>query len=113
MNDILTDNNLSLSNIVENECMDGYVRLNIVNMDDVETKQKELFLEIRSLYSKDNNANNIARDNFLGLWDSYEHLKKVRNWWDRIPKAFDISMIGRVLAQTNAKRVFPSLPDLI
>jgi len=113
MNDILTDNDISLSNIVENECMDGYVRLNIVSVDGVLPKYKELVANIKSLYSKDNNANNIARDHFIGLWDSYNNLKKVRTWWDRIPNAFDISLSGRVLAQTNAKRVYPSSPDLI
>lgn len=113
MNKILIENKLSPSIIVDNECMDGYVRLNIVDMDEVETNQKDLILEIRNLYSKDNNANNIAREHFIGLWDSYSNLKKVRAWRDSIPKFFDVSYIGRVLAQTNAKRVYPSAPDLI
>lgn len=113
MNDILADNNLSPSNILENECMEGYVRLNIVSFNEVLPEYKDLVAKIKNLYSKDNNANNIAREHFIGLWDSYYNLKKVRTWWDRIPNAFDVSLLGRVLAQTNAKRVYPSAPDLI
>lgn len=113
MKRIIEENNLSPATVIDNECMDGYVRLNIVGIDDVLSEHKDLVREIKSLYSKNNDLNNIARDNFLRLWDSYEHLKRVRIWWDSIPTSFEISLLGRILAQTNAKRVYPSSPDLI
>ena len=65
------------------------------------------------MYTKDNTLINEVQNNFINLWDSYDNLKVIRNWLDTIPKGFEISYVGRVLAQTNAKRIAPTLPDLI
>ena len=49
----------------------------------------------------------------MKIWDSYEYLHALKLWWDDIPQSFDITQVGRILAQTNAKRCDPSLPDLL
>lgn len=111
--DILFANNIPDSVITDNDCMDGYVRLSIIDIDDVRPEYKEPFLQIENLYSRDSNAIKMAHNKFIEIWDSYENLKKVRLWWEAIPNFFDITYIGRVLAQTNAKRMDPDLPDMI
>lgn len=111
--EILKANNIPCSVLIDNECLDGYMRLNIDNDTELSQEEKEIFLQIKNYYTKDNAAMQLACDNFIRMWDSLENLEKVRAWWDTIPHGFDISCLGRVLAQTNLKRIDSSLPDLI
>lgn len=110
---ILDDNHFSHNLFEDNSCLDGYVRLKYVQFDDIKLEYKTVVQQVLSLYSKDKSLIEKARKNFIKLWDSYDSLRRIRNWWDQIPSAFEASYIGRVLAQTNAKRVFPQSPDLI
>lgn len=110
---ILDDIHISHGVFEDNDCLDGYVRLKLVMLNELNPKYKNAVLQILSLYSMDKTLLEKAKTNFIGLWDSNDSLKKVRDWWDKIPYAFEVSYLGRVLAQTNAKRVFPEAPDLI
>lgn len=110
---LLNDNKISQSVLVDNDCLNDYVRLNIVNVNDIKPQYQECIKNIREMYTKDNTLINEVQNNFINLWDSYDNLKVIRNWLDTIPKGFEISYVGRVLAQTNAKRIAPTLPDLI
>lgn len=110
---ILDDNHFSHNLFEDNSCLDGYVRLKYVTISDVKSEYNEVVQQVLNLYSKDKTMFERAKNNFIGLWDSVESLRRVRNWWDQIPSAFEVSYLGRVLAQTNAKRVFPLSPDLI
>ena len=49
----------------------------------------------------------------MSMWDSYEILRVIHEWFDNIPIFFRINSVGKALAQTNAKRCYPSFPDLI
>ena len=111
--EILAKNNIPDSTLIDNECVDGYVRLKLFDMDNVKPQYKEAVLQVKNLYTKDQAIISMAKDNFIQKWDSYENLKKIREWWDTIPYGLNISYMGRVLAQTNAKRIDPTLPDLI
>ena len=111
--EFLKMNNIPFSVLVDNECLDGYMRLNIDNNTELSQEEKEVLLQAQSYYTNDNAAMQLACDNFIQMWDSFENLKSVRAWWDAIPNGFDISCLGRVLAQTNLKRIDQSLPDLI
>lgn len=118
---------LNKSILVDNECLNGYVRLPIVEIKDVSRLQvtnadglrlindaeKEVLENIWKLYNKDTQKLTEAHKNFMELWDSFEVLKKVHTWWDSIPYSFLLTQVGTVLAHTNAKRCDKSVPDLI
>lgn len=110
---LLNDNKISQSVLVDNDCLNDYVRLNIADINGIKSQYQDCIKKIWEMYAKDNTLINEVQNNFINLWDSYDSLRVVRNWWNTIPKAFEISYIGRVLAQTNAKRIDSSLPDLI
>lgn len=111
--EILAMNNISSSVIIENVCIDGYMRLDIFDINNASPQYKEAILQIKDLYTKNHSIIKTANDNFMKIWDSYENLRKVKDWWDTIPFGFNVSYVGRVLAQTNAKRIDQTLPDLI
>ena len=83
--EILAKNNIPDSTLIDNECVDGYVRLKLFDMDNVKPQYKETVLQVKNLYTKDQAIISMAKDNFIQKWDSYENLKKIREWWDTIP----------------------------
>lgn len=109
---ILDENHISRSVIIENECLEGYKRLKIGSLKVVNIKYIEAVNRIFALYSKDKMLLHKVKENFVELWDSYESLRIVRNWWSRIPTGYRITHIGRVLAHTNAKRIDSTFPDI-
>ena len=110
---ILDDNHISHDVLENNDCIDGYLRLSYSKLSNVRSECKDIVLQILNLYSKDKSLIEKAKNGFIELWDSYDNLRIIREWWDQIPKGFEVSYIGRVLAQTNAKRVYPLSPDII
>jgi hypothetical protein len=67
---------------------------------------------IYDLYRKDANLRNKNIDAFLAEWDKRANLKILREWWDQIPTAFQVTSVGKVLAHSNAQRCDKSLPPL-
>ena len=110
---ILDENHIAHSVLVENECLDGYRRLNIRSLGIVNPKYIDTVKRIQELYSNDSSLMNKAKYRFVELWDSHESLRIVRSWHSRIPTGFNVTYMGRVLAQTNAKRIDSSFPNII
>lgn len=107
--EILHANNYSDSVFVENELLPDYYRLDVSTLSELKTELKSII----ELYSKDSALINQVKTKFIEMWDSYESLCKVRLWFESINAYFHINMIGKVLAQTNAKRCYSGFPDLI
>lgn len=125
--ELLSTVNIGLSGLADNCFLDGYVRLEIVNKNHIDSlkiadsegvhnirpDEKKIFDDIWNMYEKNSALQNKVSRAFIDEWDSFESLKKIHQWWDKIPTAFSITQIGRILAHTNAKRCDPSLPDLL
>ena len=111
--ELLSKNNISESVLVDNECLEGYVRLRYSTFNNIKPQYQDCIKKIIDVYSNDNFLIKKAQDNFIKIWDSYDNLKVAKEWWDSNSYAFNITYMGRVLAQTNAKRIDPSLPSLI
>lgn len=125
--DILTKVHISANIMVDNECLDGYVRLNIRNRAAIKdlsfdsrdgkvplsTEQIDALEQVWALYAKDNKLKQQVKNKFAELLNGFEALSKLQQWWDGIPGCFDITQVGRVLAHTNAKRCDPNIPDMI
>lgn len=108
-NRIIKDSGLISTSLVPNECLPGYLRLPIVEKNSLD----EALRPILDLYSKDKELLGTANNNFIEMWDSYETLRIIREWFDRLPAAFRINSVGYALAHTFAKRCYPDYPDLV
>jgi hypothetical protein len=106
---ILYTNGYSESALVENELLNGYYRLKTSSLSILKPELKPII----ELYSKDVNLLNQVGVKFMEIWNSYEILNKIRVWFENLDVYFRINTIGRVLAQTNAKRCCPEFPDII
>jgi hypothetical protein len=108
--EIMKENNMDLDLLVPNECLPGYLRLNVDSFDDLFNHK---YIYIYKLYSNDHKLHLQSNDKFIKMWKSHETLRKITEWYDKIPIPFRISTVGLVLAQTNGKRCCPDFPDLI
>lgn len=107
--EILEQNKYSKQVLKPHDLLPGYLRLSI---DDC-TSLKEELKPILGLYSKDKSLMQTVRSNFMIKWNSYQALVIVENWFNGIPYFFKINSVGKVLAQTYAKRCYPQFPDII
>lgn len=110
--EIMRSNDIDLEELVENELLPGYLRLSVAQKASLDKEHKEL-KRIFELYSKDKELMNISKSKFFEMWNSFPNLKKIKEWYDKIPFYFRITSVGYALAQTNAKRCYPEFPDLI
>lgn len=51
------------------------------------------------------NADPTLTEAFMGVWREFSTLEQIAGWWDRIPRYFNITAVGRVLVQANIKRL--------
>ncbi len=110
----------------ENPLLEGYYILNIeakrridnLNLihNNVSTPlsygQKECILCIYDMYDKDMALIGVVKQKFKEEIDAMKNLQMVKNWWNEIPVAFDITASGRVLAHANAMRMDSDIPPL-
>ncbi|MBQ6245193.1 MAG: hypothetical protein IJK55_10840 [Bacteroidales bacterium] len=106
---ILSENGFDASAFVDNECMPGYKRLKTISRGRLLPQLHPIF----DLYDKDKASIHTASNNFFKLWDEYETLKEIREWFEGIPVFFTINSVGKALAQTNGKRCYVGFPDLL
>ncbi len=119
--------------LVDNELLDGYVRLNIPYEAAIDSlgfkfppskhtratfvpasqKMKDALKKVWKLYMQDPNLLSQVKKSFGDVFDSFAHLKKLEMWWNSVPNSINISSVGRVIAHTNAKRCDPEIPDLL
>ena len=123
----LTAVRLDANILVDNELLDGYVRLPIRNKDSIlelsmiingiprgiNKLEIECLNEIWNLYSQDGSLQEETNKKFAETWNSFEYLDHLSKWWNSIDIAFSITQVGITLAHTNAKRCDHGIPDLI
>lgn len=112
--------------LIKNPLLDGYYIVPIFEKGQIESLQKNVYgieiplskeekvciYKIIDLYTKDDDVNNKAKNNFIDKLDSFSALKQIHIWWNKIPYSFDITVIGKVLGHANAQKCYPGFPPL-
>lgn len=119
---ILIEAGLNENILVDHLLNDQYVRLNLKSKADVEKAELEKKLDhgikmsiiltdnqknalnaVFDLYETDITLLSDFENRLVNEIAKYPNLKKVNDWWDNIPDAFNLTLTGRVLANANAK----------
>lgn len=130
----LADNGINADILVDHELNAGYVRLNIVqkqqindlfyrktlNVDGlpkieqvkITQSQKNCLERIFDLYSKNSVLTKKVKENFIKLLRSHKAMASIIDWKNKINIAFNVTSVGKVIAHANAKKIDPMLPDL-
>lgn len=117
---ILEDAQLSDNFLCPNEFLPGYVRIPISSLSLIKdlalnsvllTKSHQQALRrIIGLYDTDPVKQQIIIKRFMTKWDSFPVLKQIHTWWDSIPRAFDATPVGILLANLNSRNFEPKIP---
>ena len=117
---LLQESQLPSSILKKNECLEGYYRLatkngevnSIIELYGLNKQQINALLQIREMYSEKPFLKQQVKNQYMRIWDSYKTLECLKLWWNSFPIEFEITNVGRILAQTNAKRCDPSFPEI-
>ena len=60
----------------------------------------------------DDSRDDVIKENLEKKILQYHSLATLKDWWDSIPSALRISSVGKRLANANARRLNPDLPDI-
>ena len=132
--EILSKNDLPKDLLVEHSLNNEFVRIDVTRKDNISGIQLEkrainngisvaslisLSLEqitainsIYDLYLNDTSLKQKNIDVFMEQWDKRNNLKILKEWWDSIDIAFQLTSVGKVLAHSNAQRCDKTLPPL-
>lgn len=132
--EILKSNGLSQNILVDHAFNNNFVRLNITDKkripslklsqpityngkiifqeNPVSEEQIKAINSIYDLYKKDGKIKQQNIKNFMDEWDKHPNLQVLKEWWDNIGSAVQITSVGKVLAHSNAQRCDKNLPPL-
>ena len=127
--ELLNSNNLPLNILIEHELNTDYIRLCVLNKNDIDpTKlthlssnnivitltdiQKNAIRSIYDLYKQDPVIRQENVNKFMEEWNKRTNLKILREWWDNINVSIELTSVGKVLAHANAQRCDKRLPPL-
>lgn len=118
--DIIHRNSLPQNTLIDHEWNEGYVRLRVPHIEYIDhvvigsadgahirplnQQERDAFREIWNLYSKDASALKNVRDRFENEINQRPNLAVVRDWWNALPYAFNLTHVGIVLAHANAQQ---------
>lgn len=132
--DILKANTLPQDILVDHALNSEFVRIPISNRQQIESltlthqsfhqgvfiptsvalseDQKDAINMIYDLYSQDTNIKSENIRKFMESWNERANLKILRKWWNNLNLGFQVTSVGKVLAQSNAQRCDKNLPSL-
>ena len=111
--------------MVDNGLLDGYVKLKITE-DSIKNGQAYQIIDkdvintlnnllnnikiIQSYYDKDAKLLQQVQNNFMIKFNSYPKLKAFNDWISSLDYSFDLTLLGRLIANMNLKRYIPDCP---
>ena len=127
---ILVEVGLPNDIFVEHELNPGYKRLNLRFIDDFgdvrlvkrqaegqiefyvpSREQLDAYARVADL-CKSNECDAVIKENLEKEIRRYHSISKVCDWWQAIPGAPTITGVGKCIADANARRLNPQLPEL-
>lgn len=103
-----------------NEFLPGYVRIPVSSLNLIKDlalnsvplteSQQQALRQIIGLYDTDAGKQQMIIKRFMEEWDSFPVLKQIHTWWDSIPRAFDATPVGVLLANLNSRNFEPKIP---
>lgn len=120
---------ISLDCFVPHPLKPGYVKLKISNnigdiyiydhVIDTDTThmplneaQIEVINKVINITRKDESNNEQLVSKLMEEWDKYPTLYVVRQWWDKLPRFFSVTAIGRAIANAYIQGKEPRVPCL-
>ena len=118
--------------LIEHELNSDYVRLVALNDTDIEglqitkilgngiklsgplnNEQKDTVRKVMGLYDDEAKLKNDFKDRLINKVREFPNLKKVMDWWDANTTYFDLTIVGKILANANANKCDARIPIMV
>ena len=117
---LLQESQLPSSILKKHEYLEGYYRLvtqngevnSIIQLYQLNNQQIKALKQIRKMYSEESSLKQKVKDHYMRIWNSNKILEYLNFWWNSFPIEFEITNVGMIIAQANAKRCDPSFPEI-
>lgn len=125
---LLKNTRLSPDSILrDNELLEGYVRIptcskqNLENMivsngeeqRHINKYEISVLNSILELYTRDSSLQCCVEKSFEDMMKQFPVFAEISNWWKSLPTALLPTTVGKIIAQTNARRFMQDFPDMI
>jgi hypothetical protein len=74
--------------------------------------QHEALKQVYGLYDTQPASINSSKEGFFRAFNEHKSLRILREWWDKIPIAFNCTSVGMAIAHANAQRCAPNVPSI-
>lgn len=120
------------SSLIEHELDSDYVRLLVINENDIEglqitkelengiklsmplnEEQKETMRKIIGLYEGEASLKEDFKNKLIDKIREFSNLKKVMDWWDANTTYYDLTIVGKILANANANKCDARIPIVV
>lgn len=129
---ILHEAGLPDSALIENELNSDYLRLLALDEEGINDltitqvlengislsiplneARKEALRKVFALYEREQGLMEDFKNRFILKFNELPNLKKLTEWWDSIPTYFDLTIVGKILANANANKCDARIPIVV
>lgn len=130
--DLLVGAGVPVSALVEHELNNDYVRLIAIDEENIDTLQlsrqlengttisipfndgqKDVLKRIMALYEGEVNLKEDFKNRFIAKMREFHNLMKVMDWWDANTTFFELTIVGKILANANANKCDARIPIMV
>ena len=129
---ILHEAGLPASALVEHELNEDYVRLVAQDEDEINDLtinqvlengihitvplndvRKEAVRKVLAMYERELGLLEDFKNRFVTKFNEHPNLKKKTEWWESIPSYFELTIVGKILANANANKYDARIPIVV
>ena len=72
-----------------------------------------LKLNMGNLYEVELSVKEDFKNRFMNKYNEFTYLKKVTAWWDSLPTYYELTIVGKILANANANKCDARIPIFV
>lgn len=76
-------------------------------------QQRDTLHKVMALYEGDNNIKEDFKNRFIAKVGEFSNLQKVMDWWDKNTTYYDLTIVGKILANANANKCDARIPIIV
>jgi hypothetical protein len=76
-------------------------------------EQKEAIKQIFDLYNEELSVKEDFKNRFMNKYNEFSYLKKITEWWDNLPTYYELTIVGKILANANANKCDARIPIFV
>lgn len=130
--DLLVGAGIPESALIEHELNGDFVRLIVIDEEGIDAlqikeplengsilsssmndSQKDVLKRILAMYDEEKNVKEDFQSRFISKVREFSNLKKVMDWWDTNTTFFELTIVGKILANANANKCDARIPIMV